>query len=171
MYFVTFTVIDWLDVFSRAEYSHIVVDSLNYCIGKKGLRVYSWCIMTNHIHLIIKADEGKKLSAIIRDFKRFTAIKIIDAISNNPCESRKEFLLFKFKRTGEWNVNNTKNQFWIQDNHPVELNSAFLQAQKLEYIHNNPVKAEIVALAEDYIFSSASTYADGRSLVKIEFIK
>jgi putative transposase len=70
-YFVTFTVIHWIDIFSRREYRDIVVDSLNYCIDQKGLVVYAWVIMSNHIHLVIttKSDNGN-ISDIIRDFKK-----------------------------------------------------------------------------------------------------
>ena len=59
-YFVTFTVIHWIDIFSRKEYRDIIVDSLNYCIKEKELVVYGWVIMSNHVHLIIttKTDEG-----------------------------------------------------------------------------------------------------------------
>ena len=68
-YFVTFTVIHWIDIFSRKEYRDIIVDSLNYCIAEKGLVVYAWVIMSNHVHLIIttKNDDGN-ISEIIRDF-------------------------------------------------------------------------------------------------------
>ena len=74
-YFVTFTVIHWIDIFSRKEYRDIIVDSLNYCIAKKGLVVYAWVIMSNHIHLLIttKLDDGN-ISDIIRDFKKHKSL-------------------------------------------------------------------------------------------------
>ena len=60
-------------VFTRKEYKKELVDSLNYYIQHKGLRVFAWCKMSNHIHLIASAKEGYKLSEIIRDLKKFTA--------------------------------------------------------------------------------------------------
>jgi putative transposase len=70
----------------------IIVDSLNYCIVNKGITIYAWCLMTNHLHLVARANEGSKLSDFIRDFKKFTAKKIIEVIKEEP-ESRKEWLL------------------------------------------------------------------------------
>jgi putative transposase len=83
VYFLTFPVVDWVDIFTRPIYKTIIVDSLNYCIENKGLTVHAWCLMTNHLHLIARAIEGYRLSDIIRDFKKFTAKKIIAAIKKN----------------------------------------------------------------------------------------
>jgi len=76
MYFMTFTVIDWVDVFTREEYKIIITDSMNYCIDKKGLIVYSWIIMSSHVHVIWQAKEGFRMSDMVRDFKKFTAIRL-----------------------------------------------------------------------------------------------
>lgn len=59
VYFVTFTIVDWVDLFSRKIYRDIVMESLAYCCREKGLEVYGYVIMTNHVHLLLKA--GKKL--------------------------------------------------------------------------------------------------------------
>ena len=80
MHFLTFTIIDWVDVLSRKEYKLAIVDSMNYCIKEKGLIVYGWVIMSNHLHVIWEAKDGNKLSDIIRDFKKFTAKNIIQMI-------------------------------------------------------------------------------------------
>ena len=69
MYFLTMTVVDWVDVFTRPIYKHIIVDALKYCQQHKGLRLYAWCLMSNHLHLIAAAEEGRNLSDILRDFK------------------------------------------------------------------------------------------------------
>ena len=68
IHYLTFAVVEWIDVFSRKSYSDIVVDSLNYCVDKKGLQVHAWIIMSNHMHLIASAREGFVLSGIMRDF-------------------------------------------------------------------------------------------------------
>ena len=91
-HFLTFTIIDWVDVFTRKEYKLEIVDSMNYCILNKGLIVYGWVIMSNHMHCILQAKEGYKLSDIIRDFKKFTAKRIINMIEQGR-ESRKVWLL------------------------------------------------------------------------------
>ena len=90
-YYLTLTIEEWIDVFSRPVYKHIIVDSLNYCIANKGLEVYCWCLMSNHLHLVACASEDGNLSDILRDFKKFTSKAIIEAIKEVP-ESRRDCL-------------------------------------------------------------------------------
>jgi REP element-mobilizing transposase RayT len=52
LYFVSFAVVYWLDVFTRNEYKDILVENLKYCQENKGMEIIAWCIMTNHVHLI-----------------------------------------------------------------------------------------------------------------------
>ena len=77
LYFLTPTVIHWIDVFTRRDYKDIIVDSLRYCIKEKGLVVNSWGLMSNHLHLIVRANGTNRLSDILRDFKKFTSKKIV----------------------------------------------------------------------------------------------
>ena len=88
-HFVTFSVVGWVDVFSRESYKEIFVDSLKHCQENKGLKLHAWVIMTNHVHLII-SSETNKLEDIVRDLKKYTSKKITAAIQENPTESRKE---------------------------------------------------------------------------------
>ncbi|WP_255518146.1 transposase [Fulvivirga sp. M361] len=89
-YFVTFTVVNWIDLFIRNEYREILVDSLNYCQRHKGLMIHAWCIMTSHVHLMVSAAEGRERSSIIRDFKGFTSRQLRQCIETNPRESRRK---------------------------------------------------------------------------------
>ena len=168
IYFISFAVVDWLDVFTRRIYKDVLVDGLKYCQENKGLILFSWCIMTNHIHLIAKAESGTSLSAILRDFKKYTARVIIKAISENPTESRKEILLKSFREAGIKNSNNSRYQFWRQDNRPIELWSNEVMDQKMNYIHNNPVEAGFVDHPEDYSYSSAKFIAEKQGELKVE---
>ena len=84
LYFVSFAVVDWIDVFTRNEYKDIIVESLDFCQKNKGLELFAWCVMTNHVHLIIRAKEKYVLQDIMRDFKKFTSKEIINAIRENP---------------------------------------------------------------------------------------
>lgn len=170
IYFISFAVVGWLDVFTKSLYKDILVDSLIYCQKQKGLLIFSWCIMTNHVHLIIKSNGIVDLPDIIRDMKKFTSRKIIQAISDNPRENRKKMFLEFFNKEGIRNCNNTKFQFWRQDNRPVELWSNSVIDQKIEYIHDNPVKACIVLRAEDYLYSSAMSFANEGGLIEIDEI-
>ena len=164
-YFLTFTVVNWIDVFTRARYCDIIVNSLNFCIEKKGLVVYSWVIMSNHIHLICKAVNGN-LSGVIRDFKKHTSKEIIKSIKEEE-ESRRDWMLWMFERCAK-KEKREGYTFWREGNHAEELISNHFKDQKLFYIHNNPVAARIVVEAHDYLWSSAIDYSDGKGLVKIE---
>ena len=113
IHFITFAVVEWVDVFTRKQYRDIVIDSLRHCQKEKGLILYAWCIMSNHVHLMAAAKENN-LSDILRDFKKFTSKQIITAIQDNEQESRKEWMLSIFKQQGEKNSRNSEYQFWRQ---------------------------------------------------------
>ena len=110
-HFVTFTVVGWIDVFSREQYKELFTDSLKYCMEHKGLVLHAWVVMTNHVHLIISSDTNK-LENIVRDIKKFTSKQIIKAIEENTQESRKAWMLNIFSFTGMHNNNNKDFQFW-----------------------------------------------------------
>jgi len=157
IHFITFAVVEWVDVFTRKDYRDIVLESIRFCQLEKGMLLHSWCIMSNHLHLIISA-KNEDLSDVLRDFKKFTSKQIISAIEANKQESRREWMLRIFKEAGEKNSRNSEYQFWRQDNQPMELCSAAFIFQKMNYIHNNAVEAGIVEKAEDYLYSSARDY-------------
>ena len=97
MYFVTFTVHQWVDIFTRKLYIEILIESLKFCQREKGLKIFAWVVMSNHVHLILRSDKNK-LSDIIRDFKKFTSTKIVKLIEENKKESRRSWLLWLFKK-------------------------------------------------------------------------
>jgi REP element-mobilizing transposase RayT len=165
LYFVSFAVVGWLDVFTRNEYKDLVLESLEFCQKNKGMEIHAWCIMTNHVHLIFRSLETQKPELLLGDFKRFTSRSVINAIQENPKESRKESLLDYFKKEAEKSSNTTKHQFWRHDNNPIELWSNEVIQQKIDYIHNNPVEEGIVFRPEDYKYSSAPDYAGEKGLL------
>ena len=168
-YFVTLTIVEWIDIFSRPVYRHLIVDALNYCVETKGLKIYCWCLMSNHLHMIAGASEETTLSDILRDFKKYLSKEIIHTIKAIP-ESRQDWLLNLFWYTGK---NNKKIKFykvWQDGNDAKEINSADFLDQKMEYIHLNPVRAEIVMDSTDYLYSSAVDYGGSKGLVSIEFV-
>jgi len=75
IHFITFAVVDWVDVFTRKEYRDKLIQSLQYCQKEKGLNIYSWCIMSNHVHLVVSA-KNNNTSDILRDFKKFTSKRL-----------------------------------------------------------------------------------------------
>jgi putative transposase len=107
---------------------------------------------------------------ILRDMKKFTSKAIIKAIEENPQESRKEWLLWFFERAGKKNSNNSKYQFWQQNNKPIELSTNEMIELKLNYIHNNPVAEGIVFEPHEYKYGSAVDYSGGKGFVDIEMV-
>ncbi|WP_205314303.1 transposase [Pedobacter namyangjuensis] len=115
VHFVTFTVHQWVDVFTRPIYIEILLDSLTHCQKEKGLEIYAWVIMSNHCHFIVSA-KNDNLSDIIRDFKKFTSKAIFKAIEENHRESRKNWLLKALNFEGRiW--------FWEEGYHGEEIYS------------------------------------------------
>ncbi|TRX10942.1 REP-associated tyrosine transposase [Flavobacterium gawalongense] len=165
-HYITATVVDWIDVFTRQTYRDSIIESLDYCIKNKGMILYGYVIMSNHIHLIIQSQDGK-LSDLIRDFKKFTAKNILEKIQVVP-ESRKEWMLERFKLAAEKHTRNKKYQFWQYGNHPEEIYTNKFMWSKLDYIHLNPIRAGLVEKASQYIYSSASNYINDSGLLKIE---
>ncbi|QMU26652.1 REP-associated tyrosine transposase [Adhaeribacter radiodurans] len=171
IYFITFAVVHWVDVFTRREYNDLLVESFKYCQQKKGLEVYAWVIMSNHLHLALGTSGQEPLTNIIRDFKKYTSVAIIRAIQANEQESRKDWMLAIFQKAAESSRKHQKYQFWQNQYHPVELLDNDKQQRCLDYIHQNPVKAGMVAEAEHYVYSSALDYAGGKGLLPIKFME
>ena len=169
LHYLTFATVGWVDVFTRKSYRDILIESFKYCQKTKGLELYAYVIMSNHVHMIARAKEGYKLSDILRDFKKHTSKQIIKTIETES-ESRREWILRLFLGAGQLNKKNTKYQLWRNDNHPIELSSSKVIDQKLEYIHNNPVESGIVVLPEEYIYSSAKNYTGMIGLLNIEMV-
>jgi REP element-mobilizing transposase RayT len=157
LYFVTFQIVNWIDIFTRKVYRDIVIDSLRYCQQHKGLEIFAFVVMSNHLHLLIRSKTGK-LSDTIHDFKSFTAKEILLAIETEN-ESRRDWMLNLFEFAAKRHKRNSKFQIWTHENHAEEIYSNEFIEQKIKYIHNNPVKAGIVEKAEDYLYSSARAFA------------
>ena len=169
-HFVTFSVVGWIDVFSREQYKELFLESLKYCQEKKGMVLHAWVIMTNHVHLIISSIFNK-LEHVVRDLKKFTSKQIIKAIKENNAESRKEWMLNIFSYTGKNNNNNKEFQFWKQDYHPIELDTPEKMKQRLDYLHENPVRGGLVWEPWHYKYSSAiDYYTNEHGLLKVEHL-
>ncbi|MEO6149992.1 MAG: transposase [Mucilaginibacter sp.] len=154
-FFVTLTVVGWIDVFTRNEYCEEFIRNLEYCRKNKGLKVYAYCIMSSHIHMIVSSDKAE-LPTIIRDFKSYTAKRFIEMVTGSAIESRKEWLLYMFRFYANNTQQNSEYQFWQKTNHPTELITAKVFDQKMDYIHRNPVESMMVNQESAYVYSSAN---------------
>ncbi|EHQ28545.1 REP-associated tyrosine transposase [Mucilaginibacter paludis] len=167
IYYMTFTIVGWIDIFSRRVYKDMLIASLKFCQEKKGLNLHAYVMMSNHVHLIASVKPGHSLSVFVRDFKKFTARSILDYIENET-ESRKEWMLHQFKYYASRHTRNEDYQIWVQDNHFVELFGPDFTQQKIDYIHDNPVRAGYVYDAADYVYSSASNYEEKESIIDVD---
>lgn len=155
-YFLTLTVVDWIDIFTRRDYCDLIIESLKFCINHKGLIVYEYVIMPSHIHIIAQSPDAK-LNEILRDFKSFTSKSILNLIKEiRQYESRSEWLLERFASNAKRYKQNQDYMFWQKTNHPIEANYDQIQEQKSRYIHDNPVEAGLVTDGSYWYYSSAN---------------
>jgi REP element-mobilizing transposase RayT len=166
-YFMTMTVVDWIDLFTRVNQKQLIIDSLKYCQENKGLNIFGWCLMPSHLHLIANTKIPFDLDNVVRDFKRHTSKNAILLIENSP-ESRREWLLDKFAHAGKTHPKNKNHKVWRDKNHAIELFTEKVTWQKLQYIHRNPVIDKIVYNEQDYLFSSARNYYGLPNVLEID---
>jgi REP element-mobilizing transposase RayT len=165
VYFLTFQVVGWVDIFSRKLYRDIIIDSFIYCKKYKNLKIHAYVIMSNHVHCVLSTDDN--LSNIVRDFKRHTSTKILKEFKGY-FESRRAWMDIVFNYHGKYNSRNNKYQFWTHENHAVELTSNRMIDNVINYIHKNPVKAGVVENEIDYIYSSARSFTEMDCLIKVD---
>ena len=149
-HFLTLTIIEWIDVFTKPEYFQIIIDSLKYCGRNKGLLLYEYIIMTNHFHLIARASEEYKLSQIISDFKKHTTREILKTLEKDNRRYILSLINNSFSKKKRY-----ENQIWQRENYPELVESEKFYLQKANYIYNNPVKKGYVIQPENWFYSSA----------------
>ena len=123
--------------------------------------------MSNHIHCILSTVFN--LSDIVRDFKKHTSKEIIKTIETEK-ESRREWLMMIFEYHAKFNNRVKEYQFWTHENHAVELTSNEMIDSRLDYIHQNPVRAGLVEKEADYLYSSARNYNELSKFIAIDKI-
>ncbi len=168
-YFVTFTIVDWIKVLAEGSYKHLILNAIKFYQKNRGLVVYGYCIMPNHMHMIVQATGDNTISEILRDLKKFTSRAITKKLEDEKQEGYIE-ILNRFRAAGE-PLKRIKNYKVWQDGNRAELlysNKFFMQ--KLHYIHNNPVKAGLCTNPWDYPFSSATNYSETESLLDVELL-
>ncbi len=161
-YFVTATIVEWIPVFTKERYFEIITSALKFCREKEKFKLHAFVILDNHLHLIIS---GENLSQGIKDFKSFTARKIIEtAKADNQKWLLNQFAFFKKKHKTE-----SEFQVWQEGVHPQMIQNEAMLTQKAEYIHENPVKRGLVKNPEHWIYSSASNYILESGVLEIDF--
>jgi putative transposase len=167
-YFLTFSTVDWVDIFIRPVYKQIIVHSLNHFIEHKGLTVYAWCLMTNRLQLLAQAGDNDVIAEIEKEFKSFTSKKIVEAIHTEPLV-RKQWMLRHFETSRNILGLLKKTHIWQNTDLPVYIGPDKKDAliEHFDTIHANPVRDRIVDTDCDYLYSSARDYSDMQGLVHI----
>jgi len=163
-HFLTFQVVGWVDLFTHRDYRNVVIESFKYCQQHKGLNLFAFVIMSNHIHLLAQSEVGD-LSGFIRDFKSYTSKRFLE-IMESGMESRREWMKRVFEHYATYKEKQA-HQLWTHENHAEHIYSQKFIEQKVLYIHNNPVRSGIVAKPEDYLYSSARNYAGLESVIDV----
>ncbi|MBI2431931.1 MAG: transposase [Candidatus Hydrogenedentes bacterium] len=151
LYFLTSTVVEWLPAFIGSRECEILLESLAFCRKDKGLRLYAYVIMENHLHLVAEAPD---LSGVVQSFKRHTARELVQAAET----ARRDWLLNQWSYYKKKYKRESTYQVWQEGVHPQLIQDDAMLTQKIEYIHNNPVRRGWVDLPEHWRYSSARNY-------------
>jgi REP element-mobilizing transposase RayT len=141
-YYLTLTIQRWYYLFDRYNRWQILAESLRYCQENKGLELNGYIFMLNHIHLIVTSPD---MAGFLRDFKRFTSVKFKENLDTTEPHILQLFVDDK-----------GKYQFWQNTNAPKKIEKPKFYRQKLNYIHQNPLRKGYVANEEYWIWSSAN---------------
>jgi len=131
-----------------------LIESLEYCRAHKGLTIYGFVVLDNHIHAILAAPD---LSRVMADFKRHTARRILEQLETERCD----WLLHEFQHFRAGHKAGSEHQIWQEGFHPQAISNDEMMLQKLEYLHNNPVKRGLAASSEHWRYSSAHEWCAG----------
>jgi len=159
-YFMTSTIVAWLPVFARPPLVEIVLDSWRFLQRDRGVRIFGYVVMENHLHWIAS---GEELAPQVGRFKSFTARKILDAMQQLGFQTLLDELRFyklRHKLDQEF-------QLWQEGNHPQQIRDEAMMIQKLEYIHHNPLRRGYVDDPQAWRYSSARSYAGQPGLLDI----
>ncbi len=158
-HFITVTVLHWIPAFTRPDTVEILLDSLRHLM-KEGLKVYAYVILENHMHLVLQSQQ---LDRDIARFKSCTAKRLIRYFDEHRVKQILEQLAF-YKKAHK---NDRAYQFWQEGVHPELIQGDEMLRQKIDYIHNNPVKRGYVDQAEHWRYSSARDYSGQKGLLEI----
>jgi len=158
VYFVTYSVVEWLPVFISEKACRAVTESLTYCHQHKGLRINAWVIMSTHMHAIVfhESFQGEALRSVLADFRKFTGRSLADFCQSHLPKCFSETL-------GVAAGDDRERRFWQPTRHPEVIETPAFHQQKLNYLLDNPSRKGLVRRASDWRFSSAAwTLSEGR---------
>lgn len=171
-YFLTLNTVDRIDVFVRPAYKEIIVKALNHFVEESAVNIYSWCLMSSHLHLLIGTRQDNGPAYFERDFKKYTTPALIKAI-DMEADLRREWMLQRFEDYSKSLKRLEKMSLWQGCSSPLHIDTSQpgLLLDRIELIHENPVKEKVVDTPEMYLYSSARDYAGGKGMVKVKVLQ
>jgi putative transposase len=160
-HFVTCTILHWIPIFTRTETTDIIFESLKYLQKTDNAKIYAYVILENHLHLIISSDD---LSKTMESFKKYTSRRIIDLLRSKNVTTILDQLMF-YKKAHK---SDRTYQLWQEGIAPKLIQSEPMMIDRINYIHNNPVKRGYVDDPIHWRYSSARNYANQAGLIEIE---
>ncbi|MCH7725817.1 MAG: hypothetical protein IH991_04955 [Planctomycetes bacterium] len=159
VYFVTFSIVEWLPVFVSEQACKIVTNSLNFCHHKKGMRINAYVIMPTHFHGIFfhESFDAKRLEAVVTEFRKFTGRQLCDF-----CEQHMPTCFSETFRKAAGD--DRERRFWQPSRHPEQIETESFWRSKIDYLHENPCRKGFVPRADFWRFSSANDWlSDGKT--------
>jgi len=161
VYFITSTVVGFIDLFDHSKACHIFADCLRFCHDRQDFNLLAWVLMPNHFHLLLKVFPDKNISGIIGSLKRYTSRQIgqlsrSGKISQTLNHLKRAAIHESGKGTAIW-----KPRFDC-----LVITSETTLRQKIEYIHNNPVRKGLAQETWEWPYSSAATYR-GKGCIEV----
>lgn len=152
--FLTVTCLNWQPLLKPESRKQIITDSFQFLVSNQRVEIFSFVLMDNHFHLIWCIEDNLNRPDVQRDFLRFTSQQILKEMRNDRDPVLEKILV---------NAKDRKYQVWERNSLSTPLDTPFLFDQKLEYIHDNPVKAGLSETPESYRWSSSAFYELGRT--------
>jgi putative transposase len=171
-YFLTLNIVDKIDLFVRPAYKQVITDALNHFIRTQGLHLYSWCLMSSHLHLVLRTGDGAAPGWFERDFKRYTTLALLKTIEMEM-DLRRDWILQRFEEYGKSFRRLEKYHLWHNCCSPLRIGNdqPRLLMDRIAHVQENPVREGIVDQPEAYLFSSARDYAGIRGLVAVKVVQ
>jgi putative transposase len=166
LYFITASTVGWKPLFSEIDYAEIILNSLAWLRQEKRIALYAFVLMSTHLHAILLPLD-RPIGELLQNFGSFTAHKILHKLRE---ENRKDMLDFFQTHRRDSSLGHS---IW-QDIQAKNIYTEEFLAQKIEYIHQNPVVNELVLDKDraEYIYSSACFYDKGRQpVIEIDDIR
>ena len=154
-YYLTSITNNRLPVFRTDKFKEITANALNEAIKSADILIFAYVIMPDHYHII--TDSNRNPSEVLRYLNGITARRIINYLKENNLTSS----LDKLKQ--ETKKREYKYSLWEHHPNAFSLNTEATLMQKVNYIHQNPVRGGLAETAEDYLYSSTRIWR-GRSL-------